>query len=131
LVLRRGLALALILILAVSSLIIVESAFAQSIPKPSVPEFSLQFVGSPYNALVVTVKNQPYDSDYTEMYYNIRLKNHNEGTIVGSILLISYFMHFTLIQHNRQILITPTYRLLFNQIFCCLIFKTMFRLKQC
>jgi hypothetical protein len=42
-------ALLLIVILAVSSLIMVESAFAQSIPKPSVPEFTVKYVDSSYD----------------------------------------------------------------------------------
>jgi hypothetical protein len=35
-------ALLLVAVLTVSSLLMVASAFAQSIPKPSVPEFTLQ-----------------------------------------------------------------------------------------
>ncbi len=92
----------LITILAVSSLMIVESAFAQTTPKPSVPEFTLRLVGppyllnttysldpntgqivanigytNPYSALEINVKNQPYDSTYGNLYYNVRIKNHN------------------------------------------------------
>ena len=40
--------LLLVAILAVSSLILVESATAQSIPKPSVPEFTAKIVANPY-----------------------------------------------------------------------------------
>jgi hypothetical protein len=69
----------LVMILSSLSLLMVKPASAQLIPKPSVPEFTLHFVGSPYNALVVTVKNQPYDSAFGTMYYNIRLKDHNSG----------------------------------------------------
>jgi hypothetical protein len=77
----KSFALILIFITAFSSLslLMLKPVSAQSIPKPSVPEFTLQFVGSPYNALVVTVKNQPYDSAFGTMYYNLRLKNHNAG----------------------------------------------------
>ncbi len=83
--------LLLVVILAVSSLIIVESAFAQSIPKPSTPEFSLKYVDLSYNvpptygidqytgktiitqdgyhvdnrSLQFTIKNQPFTS-YTD-----------------------------------------------------------------
>ena len=46
---RQSLSLSLIAILAVSSLMMVESASAQSIPKPSVPEFTLEYVEHPYD----------------------------------------------------------------------------------
>ena len=46
---HRGLALALVLILAVPSLMIVESASAQTIPKPSVPEFTVKLIDTSYN----------------------------------------------------------------------------------
>ena len=29
-----------------------------------------------YSAVVLTIKNQPYDSTYGTLYYNVRLKNH-------------------------------------------------------
>jgi hypothetical protein len=45
----KGFSLLLVAILAVSSLILVESASAQSIPKPSVPEFTLKFVDHSYD----------------------------------------------------------------------------------
>ncbi len=78
---NKSFALILIFITAFSSLslLMLKPVSAQSIPKPSVPEFTLQFVGSTYNALVVTVKNQPYDSAFGTMYYNLRLKDHNAG----------------------------------------------------
>ncbi len=82
---RKRVALLLIAVLAVSSLFIVGSVFAQSIPKPSVPEFSVEFVDfydvppvyevdpntgetviiqegfrSDLYHIVVTVKNQPF-----------------------------------------------------------------------
>lgn len=47
----KSFALILILIMAISSLIIVESAFAQSIPKPSTPEFSLKYIDLSYDVL--------------------------------------------------------------------------------
>ncbi len=46
---NRNSALVLILLLAASSLIMVESASAQSIPKPSVPEFTLTYVDKSYD----------------------------------------------------------------------------------
>ena len=46
---NKGYSLLLVVILAASSLIMVETAFGQSIPKPSVPDFTAQFVDSSYD----------------------------------------------------------------------------------
>ena len=87
---RKGFSL-LVVILAVSSLMMVESAFAQSIPKPSVPDFTVQFVDSSYDiptahsfdpytgqeitnqgyhvekkSIDVKIKNQPFEPFYME-----------------------------------------------------------------
>jgi hypothetical protein len=45
----KSFALILILIMAISCLIMVESAFAQTIPKPSVPEFTLKYIHNSYD----------------------------------------------------------------------------------
>jgi hypothetical protein len=81
----NGLSLILILIVVSSSLIIVESASAQSTPKPSVPEFSLKvthpYDGAPTN-IEITIKNQPFNlfvdasGNYASLYYNVRFKGH-------------------------------------------------------
>ena len=90
--------LLLVVILAVSSLIMVESANAQSIPKPAIPEFSLRFVNVSYSVIdqytgqsgqvdnstiELTIKNQPFttindkvDATNTSLYYNIQVKGH-------------------------------------------------------
>jgi hypothetical protein len=66
---------------------------ASSIPKPSVPEFSVRFVNASYsvtttnpytglsetkltsnNSIEVTIKNQPFDYSGYQIYYNIRVK---------------------------------------------------------
>jgi hypothetical protein len=95
-------ALLLIAILAVSSLIMVESAFAQSAPKPSVPEFTLELVGPPfyvnttysldpstgqivakigytneYSYVMLVIKNQPFNPSYGSLYYNVQIRNQN------------------------------------------------------
>lgn len=75
----KTVSLVLILILAMSLFIIAQSVTAQTTSKPSVPEFTLQFFGSQQYALVVTIKNQPYDSTFGTIYYNLRLKDHNAG----------------------------------------------------
>jgi hypothetical protein len=85
--------LLLVIILAVSSLMMIESAFAQSIPKPSVPEFTLKFVNASYatttvnpytglsetkqisnNSIQIKITNQPFSYSDNQMYYNIRAK---------------------------------------------------------
>ncbi len=45
----KGFSLLLVIVLAVSSLIMIESAYAQSIPKPSVPEFNVTLIDSSYD----------------------------------------------------------------------------------
>jgi hypothetical protein len=78
------------------------STDASGIPKPSVPEFTLELVGppyyvnttysldpntgqivakigytNPYSALKINVKNQPFSDSYGDLYYNVRVKNHS------------------------------------------------------
>ena len=57
----KSFALILIGIMAISciSLLTVKSASAQTIPRPSVPEFTAKVVDT---TLEVTIKNQPLDS---------------------------------------------------------------------
>jgi hypothetical protein len=98
-----------IAILAVSSLILVESAFAQSITKPSVPEFTLKLADHSYDVpatysidphtgqnithpgyhvenktVDITIKNQPFVSSINgttyQLYYNVRHKGSFEDT---------------------------------------------------
>ena len=45
----KALALMLFTLLAFSSLSVVSSVFAQSIPKPSVPEFTLKYIDNSYD----------------------------------------------------------------------------------
>jgi len=56
--------LLLITVLVVSSLIIISSASAQSIPKPSVPEFTVASKDQ-NETIIITIKNQPFTS-YTD-----------------------------------------------------------------
>ncbi len=73
------LGLLLIAVIALSSLTIVWSAFAQSIPEPSVPEFTVKAV---VTTIEVTIKNQqltPFENgSYPNLYYGFRFKDHNE-----------------------------------------------------
>lgn len=86
-------ALTLVIVLAVSSLFMIGSVFAQSTPKPSVPEFTVKFVNASYtvtitnaytgldetkqisnNSIEIAITNQPFNySDY-QIYYNLRVK---------------------------------------------------------
>ena len=76
--------LLLLTVLAVSSLVMVETVSAESIPAPSVPEFTVKIINS--SVMEVTIKNQPFTSYYDDslgqhvfLGYNIRLKDHFEG----------------------------------------------------
>jgi hypothetical protein len=98
----KSFTLAIILLSVASSLILTESAFAQSIPKPFVPEFSLIFVDASYDVptthtidpytgqditnqgyhvnkidLVMIIQNQPLVYQYNGSFlYNIHVKGH-------------------------------------------------------
>jgi hypothetical protein len=63
---NKGFSLLIVVILAVSSLMMVESANAQSIPKPSVPEFTIEIVSSPYDVPPTTTTTiDPYTGKET------------------------------------------------------------------
>jgi hypothetical protein len=71
----KGFSLLLVVILAVSSLLMVESATAQSIPKPSVPEFSVQFVDNSYD-VPTTQTIDPYTGqEITNQGYHVEKKS--------------------------------------------------------
>jgi hypothetical protein len=62
----KEISLLLVVILAISSLIMTESAFAQSIPKPSVPEFTLKYVDKSYDVPPkTTTTTDPYNGKIT------------------------------------------------------------------
>ncbi len=66
----------LIAILIASSLTVVKAGEGPaSIPKPSVPEFTVQFVSD--SSVRVTIKNQPFNASYDILCYNIRVSPHN------------------------------------------------------
>jgi hypothetical protein len=76
----KSLALVLILIMAVSSLnlLMIKPASAQSISKPSVPQFSLTVSGA--STVQITITNQPLilTLNNESLYYNVRVKQHTE-----------------------------------------------------
>ena len=77
--LGRVVSILLVTLLALSSMVMVESAFAQTIPKPDVPEFTAKLTAS---SLEVTINNkQTTDSqninDESHLYYGFRFKDPN------------------------------------------------------
>ena len=94
----RGLVLLLITVLVLSSLVMVGSVCAQSVPKPSIPEFTVKFVNASYtvtttnsytgldetelvsnNSIEIKITNQPFDYSGYQIFYNVRVKPHFEG----------------------------------------------------
>ena len=69
--------LLLIIVLILSSLTMIGSAFTQSISKPSSPDFTVKAVA---DTIEVTIKNQPLISyengSYPSLYYGFRFKDH-------------------------------------------------------
>ena len=65
------------------SLLTIESVSAQTMPRPSVPEFTAKIVDS---NLEVTIKNQPLtpyeNGSYPSLYYMFRFKDNN--TAIGN-----------------------------------------------
>ena len=77
---RKALTPILIAVLALSSLVIVGSVCAQSIPKPSVPEFTLQLEDDWW--VRVIVQNQPIipnGQDNAWIFYDVRYKWHESA----------------------------------------------------
>jgi hypothetical protein len=105
--------LALILLLATSSLLWIESTSAQSIPKPSTPEFTVKQIDQSYDvapstttnpytgeptttpsyhvsklSIEVTIKNQPYtpttvNGNTTGIFYNVEAKSNKPHYAAG------------------------------------------------
>jgi hypothetical protein len=92
-----------IAVLLLSGLVVVEAVSAQSVPTPSVPEFTVEFFDNSYDVpasyeidsytgenvtvegyhvenktIQLTIKNQPHSSSY-DYYYNVRVKGHFSG----------------------------------------------------
>jgi hypothetical protein len=100
----KSLGLILILAITISSLIIIKSTVAQSISKPSLPEFTIMPVGPSfdipptysfnsntglfdandgyhiqYSTVKIIIKNQPFSNQSVDdnLYYNVRIKPNN------------------------------------------------------
>lgn len=76
----KNLVLILILIMVISGIIMVKPASAQTIPTPSVPEFSMSYTSS---SIEVTILNQPFSPHQTaggatlNLYYSVGEKEHS------------------------------------------------------
>jgi hypothetical protein len=75
----KGFSLLIVVILAASSLMVIESANAQSSSKPSVPEFKLSYTNYVYDEPAATsqwsgepIPNSGYHYDYREVYIKVR-----------------------------------------------------------
>jgi len=73
----KGVSLLFVVILAVTSLIIVKTAYAQSVPKPSTLEFTIQTqTQANTTTITLTIRNQPFDaaSQYPDgFFYNVAI----------------------------------------------------------
>jgi hypothetical protein len=99
----KSFSLFVIVMLAVSSLIMIKPACAQSIPTPSVPQFTVKFVNASYsvattnhytgvnetpqisnNSIEITIKNKPFEYSNNGVAYqicfNVRIKPHFTNT---------------------------------------------------
>ncbi len=97
--LAKSLSLCLVLVLAVSVLFSVAVPIdAQTVPQPSVPEFTVKFVNASHteftpniytgalegkevgdNSIVITITNQPFSYSGYQLFYNVRCKLHFGG----------------------------------------------------
>ena len=98
--------LLLIAVLVLSSSVMVGSAFAQTIPNPSVPEFTVTgqsisgWGDSERVRIAFTIKNQPFtpytepDSSSVDLFYNVSWKGHDAKTWIyyhHNIYQVDYF----------------------------------------
>ncbi len=79
----------------IAGVFLLESGFAQVIPKPSVPEFTVRFVDASYSVTItnpysgisetkqisnksieITIKNQVFNNSNYQIYFNVQIKPH-------------------------------------------------------
>ncbi len=84
--LSKTCALFLILIIALSclTLLTVKPANAQTIPKPSVPEFTVQEIENNYEINIFNQPIIPNGHDTAGIFYNIRIKSHSTENWVST-----------------------------------------------
>ena len=127
----KSFSMLLIVILAFSSLIMAKPAFAQTptpstIPTPSVPEFTVKFVGSLSVPLTtdtlpsvnITIKNQPFtpytdqDGNKINLYYLIQWKENSSNawqqdelplTESNSESIQFYHLLWLILRHPHQV----------------------------
>jgi hypothetical protein len=90
---NKGFSLLLVVILAVSSLIMVESASAQSIRKPPVPEFTIETVSHPYDVPPsITTATDPYTGKQTTTTQpGYHVENKTLEAVIKNSLGTSYY----------------------------------------
>jgi hypothetical protein len=82
----KYLAIFLVVILAVSYLLMVKPIKAQTIPKPSVPQFNLKYMDNIDNQSIKVIIHDQLPAKYAVgesivyLYYNLQWKNHSENT---------------------------------------------------
>jgi hypothetical protein len=84
----------LFVILSAASLLVIQPTTAQSIAKPSVPEFTLKYVYRYGNTIDVFIENQPFTPTLlpngytTELAYDVHVKNQfTTSPITGNTYL--------------------------------------------
>jgi hypothetical protein len=108
----KGFSLLLVVTLAVSSLMMVESAFAQSIPKPSVPEFTAKYIDNSYDVPLTTTTDPYTGKTVTQGGYHvigepeieITIKNPNDTHVFYSVRTKGHFsQNWVVVEYWHQL----------------------------
>ncbi len=86
---KNGFALLIVLILTVSSLIMVKPAFAQSIPTPSVPEFTVKYVDASYD-VPPTYQTDPYTGKTVITQDGYYIQNRSLDVIITNLPFFNF-----------------------------------------
>ena len=107
----------LITVLAVSNIVLVGLAFAQSAPKPSVPEFTLKYVDTSYN-VPATYSTDPYTGEEVLMEpahhvnngtIELWIKNQQYAYSNGSTFHVFYLVQTKGQYEEKWVFATPTF----------------------
>jgi hypothetical protein len=121
-ILKRFALIMVLMTITSLSLIMIKPAFAQSLPTPSIPDYTLKYVNSSYsinttdpytgtavtnkyinNTIEIAIKNQPFNPQvnssvtlHDNLYYNISVKGHfsDEWTYPLSTGFLAFFITF-------------------------------------
>ncbi|HSV49204.1 MAG TPA: hypothetical protein VLH35_02725 [Candidatus Acidoferrales bacterium] len=110
--LGKYLSICLVVILAVSSLLIVKSTYAQTTPKPAVPEFNIKVVDNSYYVPATTpvYRTDPYTGERT-----ITEEGHEGYTVQnGTVDLTIHTQKFTSYYDNNNNLIRLYFRIAYK-----------------